>query len=96
MRIYLILMAFIFSKFCNADPLERFEPKSVAKAVALASELGNSRWSYSWRGKEYEFVFEEDGSISNLTSWKDVRWVVVSENEVVLEGYTDRMHLFFN
>lgn len=96
MRIYLILMAFIFSHFCSANPLERFEPKSVAKAVTLASKLGNSEWNYRWRGKDYGFVFEEDGSISKLKSWKNVRWVVVGENEVVLEGHADRMYLFFD
>lgn len=41
-------------------------------------------------------MFAEDGSISKLKSWENVRWVVVGGNEVVLEGYTDRVHLFFN
>ncbi|WP_445359857.1 hypothetical protein ACJJIL_12615 [Microbulbifer sp. EKSA005] len=96
MRVCLFFMTLFFSFFSNADPLERYDPQSVAKAVTLASRLSSSEWNYTWRGRNYKFVLEEDGSISKLKSWKDVRWVVVGANEIVLEGYTDRMHLFFD
>lgn len=96
MKKYLTFFIFVISSLAKADPLERYDPQAVAQAVTLASKLGNSEWSYSWKGRDYKFVFEEDGSISKLKSWKDVRWVVVGSNEVVLEGLTDRMHLFFD
>ena len=79
-----------------SDPLDRFIPENVAGAARLKDQLVGSIWSYKWRGREYEFSFESDGSISKLKSWSMVSWVVTAPNEVVLEGVSDRMVLLFN
>jgi hypothetical protein len=92
----LILVGFAFSMYVVAYPLDRYNPESIVEAVALKDRLVDTQWTYTWRGNEYVFGFNSDGSISKLKSWGGVKWVIVGKNEVLLEGATDRMILLFN
>ena len=96
MKILLTIILSILPLISTADPLERFSTENIVKAVALKDKLVGTQWVYKWRGREYIFVFDTNGSISKLNSWSTVKWVVTGSNEVVLEGTTDRMILLFN
>ncbi|RYY74305.1 MAG: hypothetical protein EOO52_15750 [Gammaproteobacteria bacterium] len=96
MKFLLALFLGFLSVVVFADPLKRFNQENIVEAVALKDKLVGTAWVYKWRGREYTFVFEADGSISKLSSWSMVKWVVISKNEVVLEGINDRMVLLFN
>jgi len=96
MRFILIFLILLISASNNADPLERYAPQNITKAVALATKLSNTEWNYKWKGHSYRFFLNADGTISKLESWKDVHWVVIGANEIILEGYTDKMHLIFD
>ena len=95
MKIIIFIFCFIPS-LVLANPLDRFLPDNVAGSVRFKDKLVGTTWSYSWRGNEYVFGFESDGSISKLKSWSTVTWVITAPNEVVLEGISDRMVLLFD
>jgi len=43
-------------------PLERFQQPNVESAKILEQSLSDSEWLYSWRGNQYNFRFNSDGS----------------------------------
>ena len=96
MRVFTFAVFISLSLIGFADPLERFTPESMGGSVALKDKLVGTTWIYKWRGREYNFGFNPDGTISKLQSWSMVRWVVIAPNEVALIGSSDRMVLLFN
>jgi hypothetical protein len=63
---------------------------------SFESNISGSTWSYEWRGRNYIFTFESDGTISKLSSWSSVSWNVTGTNEITLEAHSSKMYLFFN
>jgi len=78
------------------EPLERFTPSNIKEAKKLEASLSGSEWVYSWRGREYNFQFNENGTIGILETWDGVRWYVSGKNDVVLVGEDNKMLLSFN
>ncbi|GAB2935125.1 hypothetical protein [Rheinheimera gaetbuli] len=92
----MLFIVLTFSNSSYSDPLERFTHENIASAKALAKKLSNAEWIYSWRGRDYQFRFNDNGSIGMLESWKNVNWYVTGKREVVLEADGSKMLLNFN
>jgi len=85
-----------FAAAASADPKDRFKPKEIEKAIALADRLSGTEWIYVWRNHEYVFRFNPDGSIGRLESWRNVRWSVAGREDVILDAGASKMLLRFN
>lgn len=93
---HIILSLAVLSGIVHANPKERFETESIVEAIAFADRLSGSKWIYHWKENEYEFRFNENGSIGVLGSWSNVKWVVSGPEDVILEGGGHKMLLHFN
>jgi len=93
--ITIFLLAFCISNVLGEDA-KRDEFDKEVDRVAFSSKIAGTTWLYSWRGREYTFSFEPDGSISKLQSWSEVNWEVNQKNEVILMATNQRMYLYFD
>ncbi|UXD87208.1 hypothetical protein [Thalassolituus hydrocarboniclasticus] len=93
---HVILSLAIVPSLLQADPKERFEPEEIVETIAFADRLAGSKWIYHWRDRDYEFRFNENGSIGILDGWSNVKWVVAGKEDVILEGGAHKMLLHFN
>jgi len=94
-----MLASFTFLASCaslSEKPFEKNGSENTELAKKLAINLNGSEWIYTWRGRDFNFQFNENGTIGILESWNDVQWFASGENDVVLEGGNSKMLLSFN
>ncbi|WP_125564799.1 hypothetical protein [Pseudoalteromonas rubra] len=95
-KITTLTIAIIFSMSAWSNPKVRYEPESFVEAIAFADKLSGTTWLYHWRGQDYKFRFNENGTIGILEGWRNITWVVAGKEDVILEAKTGKMLLRFN
>ena len=80
----LLAVIIFISQGVAADSLESFTSESILGSKKLHKTLNESTWIHEYLKGEFEFTFGKSGLIENHATWKDVRWRVISPNEVIL------------
>lgn len=93
--IAIFLLAF-GSSLSVANEKERDKYDKEVDRVAFSTQIAGTTWLYFWRGREFTFSFEPNGSISNLQSWSNVKWKVEQKDEVILIAQNQKMYLHFD